>query len=144
MSTTINGVARYATVAVNTAYADLDDRFNRPASIETGFVANTSAASQYFAAPGKGSLAAVVVQGSVTSDATKTYTFTVTNGSTEMLATTLYDADPVLTANTAAYPTLSTVANAVDCDAGDIIKVTFTGGTGSGNATVLLVFELDG
>lgn len=142
MADTINGVSRYADVAVNAAYADLDDRMNRPAFVSAGFVANTSAASQYFAAPGDGILKAVAVQGSVTSDATKTYTLTITRGaSTELLGTTLYDAAPVLTANTVAYPTL--VADTT-VKAGDILKVTFTGGTGSGNFSVLMVFDLAG
>ena len=145
MSTTINGVERYAQDFTTTAYADLDNRMSRPAYIACGFVANTSAASQYFAAPGNGKLVGVVVQGSVTSDATKTYTLTITRGaSTAMLGTTVYDADPVLTANTAAYPTLTTTEADLEVSAGDIIKVTFTGGTGSGNFSALLVFDLNG
>lgn len=143
MATTINGVSRYASDGTaNTAFADLDDQMNNPYIVSCGFVANTSAASQYFAAPGAGFLKSVVVQGSVTSDATKTYTLTITKGaSTQLLGTTLYDADPVLTANTAAYPTL--VAD-TSVAAGDILKVTMTGGSGSGNLSVLMVFELDG
>jgi ethanolamine utilization microcompartment shell protein EutL len=142
MSDTINGVSRYADVTVDTSYADLDERMSRPSYLSVGFVANTSAASQYVAAPGDGKLVAVVVQGSVTSDATKTYTLTVTRGaSTELLGTTLYDASPVLTAHTAAFPVL--VADTT-VKAGDILKVTFTGGTGSGNFSVLMVFDLVG
>jgi hypothetical protein len=146
MADTINGVERYAQNFVITTYADLDDRMSRPKSIEVGFVANTSVAAQYFAAPGDGKLAAVVVQGSVTSDATKTYTFTVENGTQTMLlgANVLYDADPILTADTAAYPALNATAANLAVSAGDIIEVTMTGGTGSGNASVLLVFDLDG
>jgi hypothetical protein len=142
MSTTINGVSRYNGVSVDTSFEELDNVMSRREVVSCGFVANTSAASQYFAAPCDGKLVAVAVQGSVTSDATKTYTLTITNGaSTAMLGTTVYDADPVLTANTVAYPTLTSTAADLVVTTGDIIKVTFTGGTGSGNFSVVMYFE---
>ena len=146
MATTINGVSRYAQNFVIATYADLDDRMSRPSRIELGFVANTSVAAQYFAAPGTGKLVAVRYSGSVTTDATATMTLTVENGTTTMLlaATALYDADPVLTAGTTEAVTLSATASSLAVTEGDIIEVSHTGGTGSGNAGVMLVFDLDG
>jgi hypothetical protein len=137
---------RYQGVSVNTAYADLDDRMSRPINVELGFVANTSIATEYFAAPGDGHLVDVVVQGSVTSDATKTYTLTVENGTQTMLlgASQVYDADPILTADTAAFPALNATRANLAVSTGDIIEVSHTGGVGSGNVSVLLIFELDG
>ena len=149
MATTINGVSRYAVTGANiidAAYVDLDGRMSRPSQIEMGFVANTSAASQYFHAPGDGVLTAVRYNGSVTTDGTKTMTLTVKNGTTTMLtaATALYDDDPVLTAGTVATVGLSATASSLVVSEGDIIHVSHTGGTGSGNASVMLVFELSG
>lgn len=139
---------RYSSTAgqATTTYPDLDDRMSRPSSVELGFVANTSEAVQYFAAPGDGTLAAVVYNGSVTTDATKTMTLKVLNGATTMLtaATALYDADPVLTAGTPVDVGLSATAASIAVSKGDIIYVSHTGGTGSGNASVQLVFDLDG
>ena len=108
-----------------------------------GFAANTSVAYQYITAPADGVLKEVLVKGTVTSDATATYTIVVNNMSVAadpaMIGTTLFDADPVLTADVAANATLST-ATAVS--KGDIIRVGHTGGTGSGLAGVTLVWGL--
>jgi hypothetical protein len=58
-----------------------------------------------------------------------------------MIGTTLYDADPVLTAGTTVQAVLSATAANLVVALGDIIKVGMTGGTGSGNAGVVLVWE---
>lgn len=108
-----------------------------------GFAANTSVTYQYVTAPADGVLKRVTVNATVTSDATATYTFVVNNMSVAddpaMVGTSVFDADPVLTADTPAELTLST-ATAVS--KGDIIRVGMTGGTGSGLAGVLLEWEL--
>lgn len=137
---------RYAGVSVDTSYADLDDRMSRPSSVEVGFVANTSEVVDYFAAPGDGTLVAVRYNGSVTTDATKTMELKVLNGATTMLtgASGLYDADPVLTAGTPVDVGLSATAASLEVSQGDIIYVSHNGGTGSGNASVQLIFDLDG
>jgi len=109
----------------------------------TSFVANTSIESRYFLAPVSGKLVAGAVQGSVTSDGTKTYTFEVTNVTTSktMVASTLLDDAPILTAGTQVALIPSTTAADVAVTKGDFIKVDFTGGTGSGLSAVLLTFE---
>lgn len=109
-----------------------------------GFVANTSKATQYITAPCAGKLKNVTVMGDVTSDGTATYTIEVVNESNsdvDMIGTTEYDADPVLTAGTAAEATLSSTAANLVVSKGDIISVSHTGGTGSGNAGVVVEFE---
>ena len=107
------------------------------------FVANTSIESIYIQAPVDGKLVAGAVQGSVTSDATKTYTYVVTNVTTSktMIVSTLFDADPVLTAGTKADLVVSTTAVDVAVTKSDLLKIDFTGGTGSGLTAVLLTFE---
>jgi hypothetical protein len=108
------------------------------------FVANTSAAYEWVTAPYAGVLSAVYVSADVTSDATKTYTIVCTNETNSdaaMIGTTLYDADPVLTAGTPLQAVLSATAANLVVALGDVIKVGMTGGTGSGNAGVILVWE---
>lgn len=109
------------------------------------FTANTSEAIKHVMAPSGGILKEINVQGTVTSTATATYTIAVTNVSysdAAMNATTLYDADPVLTAGTMASVTLSTTAANLAVDDGDLIAISHTGGTGSGAVVVQFVWEL--
>lgn len=110
-----------------------------------GFAANTSVVYQYITAPADCVLKGVTVKGTVTSDATKTYTFVVNNmsvtGDPAMIGTSAFSADPVLTADVAAELGVVTTA-AAKVSKGDIIRVGFTGGTGSGLAGVLLEWEL--
>lgn len=109
------------------------------------YAANTSTDTKYFMASSNAVLKAVYVQGTVTSDATKTYTITVVNKSNSdaaMVGTTLYDADPVLTAFTKASATLHATAANIAVDRGDLIEITHTGGTGSGAVGLQLVFEI--
>lgn len=137
-----------AIIAANTTRPAVNDRsYGYGAThIETvWFDANTSEDVKYIMAPSNGILKEFNVQGSVTSDGTKTYTLTcvnVSNSNAVMIGTTVYDDDPVLTAGTKASATLSTTAANLAVDDGDLIKVSHTGGTGSGDAVIQLVFEL--
>lgn len=137
-----------AEVAIVTTVPLINDRthgFGATSLADLSFQANTSEHIEYIQAPCSGVLKACYIQGSVTSDATKTYTITVTNKSNSdaaMLGTTLYDADPVLTAFTVAAATLSTTAANLAVDRGDMIAVSHTGGTGSGAVAIQLVFEI--
>lgn len=134
-----------AEVAMNTSAPDASQRsygYGAAQLTNLAFAANTSVAYQYVTAPADGILKAVTVKGTVTSTATATYTFVVNNMSVDtdpaMVGTSLFDADPVLTADVAANLVMS-ATNAVS--KGDIIRVGFTGGSGSGLAGVLLEFE---
>ena len=136
-----------AIIALNSDKPTVDQRgygFGSMHKDNLGFVANTSEAIQYVSAPCAGKLKNVTVMADVTSDATKTYTVTVTNKNNSdaaMLGTTLYDADPILTAGTAAEASLSATAANLAVDKGDVIAVSMTGGTGSGNVGILLEWE---
>jgi len=136
-----------AEIALITTVPDINDRpfgYGSTNVISEWWTANTSEEVKYFMAPSGGILKAVYVSAIVTSDATKTYTFTVKNLSNTdaaMIGTTLYDADPVLTADTVATVTLSATAANLAVDRGDLIEVAMTGGTGSGAAAIQLVFE---
>ena len=131
--------------AINTALPEAPLRGNgQPGMLPhlLHFEANTSLDSKYFVAEAGGVLRRVRVQGTVTSDATKTYTYVVTNVTQSDIMTAagqLFDASPVLTAGT--YADLVLDATGVAVDAGDLIKVDFTGGTGSGETAVELVIE---
>jgi hypothetical protein len=134
-------------MAIQTINSDVVGHANRgdgsPAALRKNleFVANTSSEKRYLVAPCSGILARVRVQGTVTSDATKTYTYVVTNetkADVMTAASQVYDADPVLTANT--YADLSLDSTGVAVTEGDMIEVDFTGGTGSGLTAVELVF----
>lgn len=135
-------------IAVNTTRPAVNDRsygYGATSIVEVWFVANTSTATKYIMAPSNGVLKEFNVQGSVTSDGTKTYTLTCVNKSNSdaaMIGTTVYDDDPVLTAFTAASATLSTTTANLAVDDKDMILLTHTGGTGSGDVVVQLVFEL--
>lgn len=137
-----------AEISVNTTRPAVNDRsygYGATSIVEVWFPANTSEAIKYIMAPSNGILKEFNVQGTVTSDATKTYTITCTNKSNSdaaMLGTTVYDADPVLTAFTAASATLSTTAANLAVDDKDALAISHTGGTGSGDLVVQLVFEL--
>lgn len=137
-----------AEVAIVTTVPNINDRtygYGATFIANEWFAANTSTDTKYFMAPSAGNLKAVYVIGTVTSDATKTYTITVknlSNSDAAMIGTTLYDADPVLTADTVASATLSTTAANLAVDRGDLIEVTHTGGTGSGAVGLQLVFEV--
>lgn len=132
---------------INTTVPDVNNRGGGVAAYfedNVSFESNTSEDTKYIAAPCDGKLVQATVQGTVTSDATATYTVTVTNKSNSdaaMLGTTVYDDDPVLTAFTAANPTLSTTEADLVVEKGDMIEVSMTGGTGSGEVAVLLTFE---
>jgi hypothetical protein len=110
-----------------------------------GFAANTSVAYQYITAPADCVLKEVLIKATVTSTASATYTIVVNNMSVAadpaMIGTTLFDADPVLTADVAANATLAADANLAVAK-GDIIRVGHTGGTGSGLVGVTLVWGL--
>ena len=139
-----------AITAVNTVTPKVNGRgygFGASHINNLGFAANTSVAYQYITAPAAGVLKTVTIKGTILSDVTKTYTFVVHNMSVaadpSMLAAgQVYDADPVLTADTAYELALSATAAALAVSKGDIIRVGFTGGTGSGLAGVLLEWEL--
>lgn len=136
-------------MAIETILTTVPDASNRGGGVaayyeeNVSFAANTSIESKYIQAPVDGKLVAGSVQGSITSDGTKTYTFVVSNVTTSKtaVASTLFDADPVLTAGTAADLTVSSTAADVAVSKGDLIEVDFTGGTGSGLSCVLLTFE---
>lgn len=135
------------TYAAITTFAEQD---NRPGSQsykihDVSFPANTSSTKIYTMAPCKGKIKKITVQGFVTSDGTKTYTYVVTNktaSKTITAASQIFDADPVLTAFTAADLTLSTTAADVAVSRGDMIEIDFTGGTGSGATAVQIVYEI--
>jgi hypothetical protein len=147
MADTINGVERYAQNFVIATDSGSDNVMGEQ-SVFCNFP-NTGGATVDFAfsAPKKGTLKFAYVQGSITSDATKTYTITavnISNSSAAMLGTNLYDADPVLTAGTRASMVLSATAANLDVDEGDLVVVTVVGGAGAGDASVEMVFEYDG
>jgi hypothetical protein len=137
-----------AEVSIVTTVPDPSARpygFGSAAPITLSFQANTSEAIEYFICPSASKLKAFYTQAAVTSDATKTYTLSasnVSNSAAAMLGTTLYDADPVLTAGTVAAATLSGTAANLVVDKGDLIAVSMTGGTGSGAVAIELVFEV--
>jgi len=134
--------------AVNSTRPAVNDRsygYGATSIVEVWFPANTSEDIKYVMAPSNGVLKEFNVQGTVTSDGTKTYTITCTNKSNSdaaMLATTVYDADPVLTAFTASSATLSTTTANLAVDDKDCLAISHTGGTGSGDLVVQLIFEL--
>lgn len=145
MSTTINGVVRYAQNFLIVTDAGSDNVMGEQADMMASFP-NTTGATVDFAyiAARAGILKFGYVQGSVTSDATKTYTVTavnISNSSAAMLGTNLFDADPVLTAGTKAALVLSGTADNLVVAEGDMIVVSVAGGTGAGDASVELVFE---
>lgn len=137
-----------AIIATNTTRPAVNDRsygYGATSIIAVWFDANTSIDTKYIMAPSNGVLKEFNVQGSVTSDGTATYTLTCVNKSNSdaaMIGTTVYDDDPVLTAFTKASATLSTTAANLAVDDGDMILVSHTGGTGSGDVVIQLVFEL--
>ena len=137
-----------AEIALNSTVPNITDRpygYGSSNIANEWWVANTSEQKKYFMAPSAGILKAAYVQGTVTSDATKTYTFTVknlSNSDAAMIGTTLYDADPVLTADTRATVVLSGTAANLVVARGDLIEVAMTGGTGSGAAAMQLVIEV--
>jgi hypothetical protein len=136
-----------AIIALNEVVPTVDQRSFGSGAVykETlGWVANTSAAYHYVAAPFAGTLTAFQTGCTITSDATKTYTFTcinLNNSSAAMIGTTLYDAAPVLTAGTQATAVTSGTAANLVVAKGDIIKVGMAGGTGSGLASAVVTFE---
>lgn len=137
-----------AEIALNTSYAEENDIANGKSRqvIEDAWAANTSAALKYHAATVTGSIKRARIKVSVTSDATKTYTFVITNvstGKTVTAAGQLYDASPVATAGTVYDLTLSTTAADVAVSEGDILTLSMAGGTGSGLASMELVIESD-
>ena len=146
MSDTINGIERYnKPVVVDVSDAGSDNVLREQADCMASFPNTTGATIDYvYTAARAGILKFGYVQGSVTSDATKTYTVTavnISNSSAAMLGTNLFDADPVLTAGTRAALTLSGTAANLVVDEGDMIVVSVAGGTGAGDAGVELVFE---
>ena len=145
MATTINGVERYAQNFVVATDAGSDNVLREQADVMSSHPNTTGATIDFaYTAARAGILKFGYVQGSVTSDATKTYTVTavnISNSSAAMFGTNLFDADPVLTAGTKAALTLSaTAANLVVAE-GDLIVISVAGGTGSGDASVEMVFE---
>lgn len=139
-----------AITAVNTVTPKVNGRgygFGASHIDNLGFAANTSVAYQYITAPADGVLKAVTVKGTVTSDATATKTFVVNNmsvtGDTAMVGTSVFTATTgaVLTADVARELTLAAAA-ALAVSKGDIIRVGYTGGTGSGLAGVCIEWEL--
>ena len=133
-------------IALKTTPVNPDSKGNSESRFQicTGLAANTSAATTYYTVPGDGILKNGTIVGSVTSDATKTYTYVVANvtaSKTMTAASQVWDADPVLTVGTPAYLTLSTTAADVAVTKGDVISIAFTGGTGSGTTSVILDFE---
>ena len=136
-----------ATIALATTKKSPSEKGNSQQRYQicAGLAANTSAATTYYTVPGDGVITAAVVTGSVTSDATKTYTYVITNvtaSKTVTAASQVYDADPVLTAGTPASLTLSTTAADVAVTKGDVISIAFTGGTGSGTTSVIVDVEI--
>jgi hypothetical protein len=136
-----------ATIALATTKKSPSEKGNSQSRYQicAGLAANTSAATTYYTVPGDGVITAAVVTGSVTSDATKTYTYVITNvtaSKTVTAASQVYDADPVLTAGTPASLTLSTTAADVAVTKGDVISIAFTGGTGSGTTSVIVDVEI--
>lgn len=147
MSTTINGVVRYAQNPYIATDAGSDNVMGEQATVMTSHPTLSGATVLgEVMAPRGGILKFVYINGSVTSDATKTYTLVITNVSkskTMTAAGQVWDADPVLTAGTRSAATLSTTAADVAVDEGDLIQVSVAGGTGAGSAAVELVFEFD-
>lgn len=137
-----------AEIALNTSYAEENQMANGKSRqvIEDAWAANTSAALKYHTATVSGTFVRARVNASVTSDATKTYTFIITNvtkSKTVTAAGQLYDASPVLTAGTVADLTLSSTAADIAVDEGDILTFSMAGGTGSGLAGIEVVIESD-
>ena len=132
-------------MAIQTINSDVVGHANRgdgsPAALRKNleFVANTSSEKRYLVAPCSGILARVRVQGTVTSDATKTYTYVVVNRTVpDTMGGETYAGSLVLTAYT--YADISLDSTGVAVTEGDMIEVDFTGGTGSGLTAVELVF----
>lgn len=135
-----------AEIAKKTTQAEPKNRGNSSSAapvVQTQHLANTSATLKYVVAPVSGKLKYADVQASITSDATKTYTFVISNvtKSKTMVASTLFDGDPVLTAGTKSALTPSTTAADVTVDRGDLISISMAGGTGSGLTVTSLYFE---
>jgi hypothetical protein len=135
-----------AIIAKSTSQVEPKDRGNvssAAAVVQKDHLANTSAVLKYCVAPVTGKLMFADAQASITSDATKTYTFVLTNvsASKTMSTTTLFDADPVLTAGTKGTINLSTTAANVAVTRGDLISISMAGGTGSGLTCTALYFE---
>lgn len=137
-----------AEVAKLTTVRDYKDRGNTSSAVpcvQTQHLANTSATLKYVVSPVSGVLKAADVQASITSDATKTYTFIIANvsnsGAVMTAASQVYDADPVLTAGTKASLSLSATAANLAVDKGDLISISMAGGTGSGLTCTALYFE---
>jgi len=136
-----------ATIALATSQKSPSEKGNSESRYQicAGLAANTSAATTYYTVPGDGIIKAAVVTGAVTSDATKTYTYVISNvtaSKTVTAASQLYDASPVLTAGTPASLTLSTTAADVAVTKGDVLSIAFTGGTGSGATSVIIDVEI--
>ena len=137
-----------AEIALKTTVPEVNDRgygFGAKHTDNLVITAHTTAAYEYVTAPADCVLKAVTFSASVTSSVSVTYALGITNesnSSAAMIATTLYDADPVLTAGTAAEVTLSSTAANLVVEKGDIIKIGGVGGTASGLWGVVLEWEL--
>jgi hypothetical protein len=100
---------------------------------------NFGAASGTFnvLAPCTGKVVAADIQTQTTTDVSNTISVTIANqtDAADIVATTLYDADPVLTTNTVGNLTLSTTAADLLVTKGDNIELAYVeGGTIAGGA----------
>lgn len=143
MATTINGVSRYASDgSANTAFAGMDSRFGGLVSVQVDFPSLTGAGAVYSVlAPCGGTVKAAYLQSQTTTDGTNKITVIVqneSNSSADIVASQLYDDDPVVTSNTATA--LTVVAANAAVDRGDNIEVSWTAaGTIAGGAVILFI-----
>jgi hypothetical protein len=128
--------------SINTTFVGGEDKSNNVEHVQV----NLGAASGTFSvlAPCKGRLVGAFVQSQTTTDGTNTVTLALTNESNSaaaMIASTTYDADPVLTSNTAAQLTLSTTAANLDVDLNDQLELAYTEAGIIAGGAVILYFQ---
>ncbi len=132
-------------MAIQTINTDLvggEDRFNDVEHVQV--VLGAASGTFNVVAPIEGRLVGAVVQSQTTTDGTNTITLAVTNesnSSASMVASTLYDDDPVLTSNTAQELTLSTTEANLDVDLWDNVEVAYTVGGTIAGASIILLFD---
>lgn len=142
MSTTINGVARYAQTPVITTFNGMDSQMGNLVPVQVNIPSLTAAGVVYSVlAPCGGKVVAAYLQSQTTTDGTNKITVIVqneSNTSADIVASALYDDDPVVTTNVATALTVVAANSAVD--KGDNIEVSWTAaGTIAGGAVLLFI-----
>jgi hypothetical protein len=138
MATTINGVSRYNGQSVLTTFVpeDMMERHYEVVNIEFGDASVTKSVL----APCTGKVVHAQVQSQTTTSGSNKVSVTIANqtDAADIVATTLFDDDPVLTTNTAATLTLSTTAADLLVTKGDAIELAYVEtGTIAGGAVSL-------